>query len=186
MTSVRLLCAFLLSASSLVGAQDQPPLPITIDHLCPFECCRFGAWTAGASVRAYAERDLKGATAFRIERGAVVTALDGLVIVAKAGIMRVNKTTQFDEFTAEAGAIVYVLRATGEGSAKVWFRGRVHNAEAYAETVHSGNDAYPWDIVSLPQSTWWVRVRNSRGEIGWLADPNGFEGMDGCLVRPQS
>ena len=165
-----------------VATQSAPPLPMTIPNICPFECCRFGAWTSSAQVQARTSRSAKAPVAFTIGRGEKVTALDGLVVVSKAGVMRVTRTFKFDEFTAPAGAVIYVLRSTGEGYAKVWYEGRLFNSEAYAESVHAGNDTYPWNIESLPESVWWVRVKNTRGQIGWLRDPSAFEGMDGCFI----
>jgi hypothetical protein len=155
---------------------------MTIQNICPFECCRFGAWTSSGRVQARTSHSATAPVVFTISRGEKVAALDGLVVVTKAGVMRVNKTSKFDEFTAPAGAVIHLLRSTGEGYAKVWYEGKLRNAEVYAETVHSGNNDYPWDIVSLPESVWWVRVRNARGQIGWLRDPSAFEGMDACFV----
>jgi hypothetical protein len=168
-----------LAALSL---QVVPPLPMTIQKMCPFECCRFGAWTSSSRVQARASRSATASVAFTIAGGEVVTALDGLVVVTKAGVMRMNKAFKFDDFTAPPGAVIYLLRGSGEGYAEVWYEGRLHSAEVYAETIHRGNDSYPWDIASLPKSVWWVRVKNRRGQVGWLRDPSAFEGMDGCFV----
>jgi hypothetical protein len=159
---------------------DAPKLPFTDSGACPFECCQYGEWTATSSQRAYKTASKESGLAFTIQPDEKVDALTGLVITRKAGVVIIRKQTKFYDITVPAGAKLYVLHRSGEGVALFWYKGATHSGELYAESVHKGNAQYPWDVLSMPQTEWWVRVRNQSGATGWLRDPQGFRGMDAC------
>jgi len=106
--------------------------------------------------------------------------LTGLVITRKLGIVIVRKQTRFYNLTVPAGAKLYVLHLSGEGGALFWYKGAAHSAELYAGSVHKGDETYPWDVLSIPQTEWWVKVRNLHGVAGWILNPREFRGMDAC------
>src|SRR5262249_44884864 len=66
------------------------------------------------------------------------------------------------------------IRSTmgGEGNTLFWFNGKAHWAELYAHSVHKGTDGYPWDVLSIPQTEWWVKVRTQSGALGWISAPD--------------
>ena len=177
-TFLSILLAFALGS---VRNADEPKLPFTDPGACPFECCNsYGEWTARLTQRAYKSSSTDSGPAFRIRPGETVYALTGLIITRKAGVVIVTKRTRFYDVTVPAGTKLYVLNIEGEGVSLFWYKGAAHRGELYAETVHKGNEAYPFDVLSLPQTEWWVRVRNLHGYAGWILNPRGFRGMDSC------
>ncbi|HEV2245268.1 MAG TPA: hypothetical protein VGW37_01330 [Terriglobia bacterium] len=179
-----MLAAYLSFFVALAFGQTQnagaPKLPFTDPGACPFECCQYGEWTATSSQRVFKSTSRDSGLAFTIRPGEKVHALTGLVITRKAGIVIVRKQTTFGDITVPAGGKLLVLHRSGEGEALFWYKGATHSAELDADDVHKGSAQYPWDVLSLPQTEWWVKVRNQRGATGWLLDPQGFRGMDAC------
>ena len=171
------LSLLLIQASSPIGP---PKLPFVDKGACPFECCQYGRWTAERRAVAFKSQSTQSGQAFAVERGQTITAVTGEVITRRAGIVRVIKPTTLDGERVPAGAVLYLLHSGGEGSALYWYNGRTHWAELYAETVHRGSAAFPWDVLSLPSTQWWVKIRNERGATGWLLNPQVFDGMDRC------
>jgi hypothetical protein len=157
-----------------------PKLPFIDPGVCPFECCQFGEWTARSSYRAHASSSAGASVAFAVHPGEKIQALTGIVITRKAGIVIVRKQTRFYDITVPADAKLYVLHPSGEGVALFWYNGATHSGELEAETVHKGNANRPWDVLSVPETEWWVKVKNQHGAIGWLLNPRGFRGMDAC------
>jgi hypothetical protein len=157
-----------------------PKLPFTDPGVCPFECCQYGEWTARSSYRVHTTSHLGASVAFAIHPGEKVQALTGVVITRRAGIVIVRKQTTFGDVTVPAGEKLFVLHRLGEGVAFFWYKGATHSAELYADDVHRGSAQYPWDVVSVPETEWWVKTKNQRGATGWLLNPRGFGGMDAC------
>lgn len=172
-----LLVALALGQAQNAGA---PKLPFTDPGACPFECCQYGEWTASVSQQAYKSSSRKSGLAFTIRSGEKVSALTGLVITRKAGLAIVRKQTSFEDITVPAGAKLFLLHRVGEGVDLFWYKGAAHSAELYVDQVRKANDQYPWDVISVPKTEWWVKVKNSRGVMGWLLEPKGFRGMDAC------
>jgi hypothetical protein len=160
--------------------QDMPPMPYTDVGACPFECCHYGVWTASKPAIARQTYESKSAIAFRIKASEKVTALMGIVITRKPGTVRMLKEHKFDKFTVPAGTLLYTLHNGGEGTALFWFKGAAHWGELNAYSVHKGTDGYPWDVLSIPLTEWWVKVRTQSGAIGWILAPQDFQGMDSC------
>ena len=172
-----IIFALALGTSQSAGA---PKLPFTDPGACPFECCQYGEWTATSTARAYKSASRDSGLAFTIRPGEKVHALTGVVITRKAGMVIVRKQTNFGDVTVPAGEKLYVLHRVGEGEALFWYKGATHSAELYADEVHKGSAQYPWDVLSVPQTEWWVKVRYQRGATGWILDPQEFRGMDAC------
>jgi hypothetical protein len=91
------------------------------------------------------------------------------------------------EFSLEPGEVVYILDYYYGGDARVWCRGRL--IEIFDVTWVTFLDGA--GCASSPsctgkeeiaiESTWWVRVRNRRGSIGWLKNPAGRFAGSSCL-----
>jgi hypothetical protein len=66
------------------------------------------------------------------------------------------------------GDTFYVLHYDAEGYWKVWF----HNKITY---VHQS-------IMDVPQpkAEWWVKIKDSKGKIGWALSHGNFEHQDSC------
>ena len=172
MTLTHYLMSIFLGLSVTV---ETPPMPYRDVGACPFECCHYGPWTAGKPATARKTEDSKSPVAFQIKVGEKVTAVTGVVITRKPGTVRMQKAFKTDKFTLPAGALVYTLHYGGEGSTLIWFEGKVSWAELTADN--------PWDVLSIPDTEWWVEVRTHSGAIGWILQPQDFEGMDSCGTR---
>ncbi len=187
-TSLLLLSVGSLRPQSQFHAQ--PRLPFTDDGACPFEGCKYGEWTAGARVVARRDANTSSPVIFKIQPGEKISALTGKVITRQFGIIKMIKPVVFDEVDTHTvpyishkvevprGAVLYLLHEEGEGYCLYWYKGSAHHQELYAESVHKGTDDYPWDVVSLPKTEWWVNVKNRNGRTGWILNPRYFRGMD--------
>lgn len=176
-TYLSVLIALVLAPGQNAGA---PKLPFVDPGACPFECCQYGEWTASVSQRAYKSSTKESGLAFTIRPGEKLDALTGVVITRKAGIVIVRKETKFYDVTLPAGAKLFVLHSEGEGSYLFWYKGATHSGELNVESVHEGDAQSLWDVLSLPQTEWWVKVKKQRGAPGWIMSPRGFRGMDAC------
>ena len=96
----------------------------------------------------------------------------GVVITTQPGQARALKAAVIGGLRVRAGEIVYLLTNLGEGSSKVWCKGKLGEAEVYDITL--------FKILKEPQAVWWVKVKNSKGQIGWTDQTKHFNGMDSC------
>ena len=158
--------------------RGQPRLPFTDDGACPFEGCQYAEWTAKARAVARRDANISSPVIFAIKSGEKITALNGKVVTRQFGIVRVLKRVVFDGSDVPAGAVLYVLHGDGEGSFLYWYNGATHHEGLYAESVHKGDADFPWDVISLPKTEWWVNVKNHDGQTGWILNPFNFLGID--------
>ena len=168
----------------------QPRLPFTDEGACPFEGCHYAAWIAKTATVARRDANTSSPAVFTIQSGEKITALKGKVITLQFGIIKTLKPVVFDEvetrtvpFTSHkidipAGAVLYLLHEEGVCYCLYWYDGATHRQDLYAETVHRGNADFPWDVVSLPKTEWWVNVKNHDGQTGWILNPFDFRGID--------
>jgi hypothetical protein len=104
---------------------------------------------------------------FVVEPGEVVTALTGDVWTMVAGLAKYNNDPE----------PVYLLVSEGEGLVRTMVRGSVATIDIAAfkqldipGAGYSGcvrNNTCIGEIFSYPKNTWWVQIRNSKGQIGW-------------------
>jgi hypothetical protein len=191
--AVALLCCT-LTAGAVTAAQEsrrlRPPRMYTEFGACPSECCMFRRWGVRADTVLYKGRSTRSPVAARARKGERVTGLTGVVVTVKPGIVRVKKemTLGLDgrKVKARPGDVLYLLYYQGEGIYKFWLRGRV-----YAEEMpyQPRMDQLPEDeararelieFVSEPETVWWVKVRNRRGQVGWTPRNEHFDDIDGC------
>lgn len=164
---------FLLVVMVGVGrAQDGPPMPFVDKGACPFECCTYRQWTAKQPTAILSAMKANASVAFRVGKGEHVRGMTGVVITERAGIAEVLKSTTQDKVRLTRGDRVFLLTNLGEGFKKAWFKKRFFQAEPY--------DTATFKIVREPKSVWWVKIRNSKGEIGWSRQPEHFGHMDQC------
>ncbi len=110
--------------------------------------------------------------AFRLKKGEKVRGVTGSVITTRAGVVRVLKNTKLDKVSLKRGDNLYLLTYLGEGFSKIWYKGRVFQGDP--------NDQQLFKEIRKPIDIWWVKVRNSRGQIGWSREPDNFGNKDRC------
>ena len=153
-------------------AQSRPPTPYYDRGACPFECCTYRQWTVDKATTVRASMRDSSAVAFRLRKGEKVRGLTGVVITTQAGIANVVKPVEDSTWRIPAGERVYLLTNQGEGYVKVWYKGRIFSDEVLNTEL--------FRIEQQPRSVWWVKVRNSRGKVGWSRQPENFGNMDEC------
>ncbi|MBK7392881.1 MAG: hypothetical protein IPI64_06200 [Chloracidobacterium sp.] len=159
-------------ASIAEGQTSRPPMPFVDKGACPFECCTYRDWTVEKATTIRSAMRDGSSIAFRLKKGERVRGLTGSVITSQAGEVRVLKRTKIGRFTARPGDTLYLLTYVGEGFHRVWYKGKITEEETYDKTI--------FRQIREPKAVWWVKVRNSRGQIGWSREPDNFGNKDQC------
>lgn len=110
--------------------------------------------------------------AFHLRKGERVRGLTGVVVTTRPGIATVVQAVEDSTWRIAAGERVYLLTNEGEGYMRMWYKGRIFSDEAL--------DPSKFKIEREPDAVWWVKVRNSRGKIGWSRQPENFGKKDQC------
>ena len=166
------LIIFVSGVAAVSGQNSRPPIPFVDKGACPFECCTYREWTVDkATITRSAMRD-GSSVAFRLKKGEKVKGLTGSVITSQPGEVRVLKRTKIGKLTAQPGDTLYPLTYVGEGFHRVWYKGKITEEETWDKTI--------FRQIRQPKSVWWVKVRNSRGQIGWSREPDNFGNKDRC------
>ncbi|MBX7053451.1 MAG: hypothetical protein K1X36_00715 [Pyrinomonadaceae bacterium] len=153
-------------------SKSKPTIPFVDKGACPFECCTYREWTVDKATAVRSAMRDSSPIAFRLKQGERVKGVTGVVVTSRPGEVRVLKRTKIGRFTANKGDTLYLLTYIGEGFHKVWYRGNMTEEETY--------DPAKFREISQPISEWWVKVRNSRGQIGWSREPDNFGNKDQC------
>ena len=181
--------SLLLSAPVSSGQNLRPPSQYHDYGACPFECCTYRRWVVIANTVFYRQRSTTSGVAFRVKKGDHVIGLTGVVITLKPGKAVVKKSTTIGinkrKTQVKPGDVLYLLHYMGEGVYKIWFRGRIY--EDQMPTAPDLITKIPIDtrekylkVLSEPEYVWWVKVRNSRGQIGWSKEDENLDDMDSC------
>jgi len=179
-----------------------PMLPFVDHGACPFEGCVYRDWTAKARVVMYETWDGRAPVreVFATKPGETVTAMTGLVIVTSAGRAHIRHqlavptlmSQQFPKqqppamMSISPGTVVYLLTGHGEGRYTAWVNGMLVDFEivnleqpktpgaGYSGCVRT--QTCDGEVLEYPRFTWWVRIRNGIGQIGWTNQANDFDG----------
>jgi hypothetical protein len=163
-----------LFCCSLTFAQKKsgPPVPFVDRGACPFECCTYRGWSANKSTLVRKAMTDASPVAFRLARGEKVVGVTGVVITTQPGILRALKPGTLGNTKIRRGDEFFLLTNLGEGFSKVWYKGRVIEAEPYDESA--------FKVIRQRKSVWWVKIRDRRGRIGWSREPDNFDNKDQC------
>lgn len=182
--SALVAAAWLASAAASTAQSIQPPLPYLDQGACPFECCTYRSWTAERSTTVLSERRRGARKAFDLEPGEKVAALTGLVETTAAGVVRVHEAVTVGDtghrVELRPGDEVFMLHYQGEGFGLFWFRGKTFTDQFWGSELGFVNGRRIFEILALPEVTWWVQIRNAKGETGWSEHPEDYDGADQC------
>jgi hypothetical protein len=165
----------------------EPPVPYEDWGACPFEGCVYREWTARLAVRVHRDRFERSPVAFSVRRGEKVTALTGVVVTTTPGEVQfrraVDLATPGATVHVEPGETLYLLTYRGEGHTVAWFKGQIYDpldgsVAFFNASCADAPGTCAGDIVVEPKRVWWVQLKNSRGQIGWSAEPDTFDGRD--------
>jgi len=92
----------------------------------------------------------------------------GTVITLRPGYAEALTRVQTEGGRLEPGDIVYLLHYMGEGSWMIWFQGKI-DGKGMTEN---------FEILHYPETVWWVKIRNTKGQIGWSNQTENFGNMD--------
>lgn len=166
------MLSILAGISAAFGQNSRPRIPFVDKGACPFECCTYRDWTVDKPTKVRSAMSDCAPVAFSLKAGERVKGLTGVVVTTQPGEVRVLKRTKIGRYTANPGDTLYLLTYIGEGFHKVWFKGQITEEETYDESI--------FKQVSEEKSVWWVKVRNSKGQIGWSREPDNFGNKDQC------
>ena len=188
------LVQLLYFVTSICWAQDSPPIPYIDNGACPFECCIYRQWQAKEPGVAYVDPSVGTGQAFSISATEWVTAETGFVATKEFGITRILKpirlgypedsegTDQKPELELKPGELLYILHPAGEGYDVFWYHGKVYSDQITLDENNGPMDRSDLSIesVSRPVTEWWVRIKNSKGQVGWIQIPPYFDNADAC------
>jgi hypothetical protein len=186
---MRIVFPSVLLATSIHGQPSRPPANYRDNGACPFECCTYRRWSVDADTVIYKDQSEKSGVAFRVRKGEHVVGLTGVVITLKPGKAIVRKATTIGQdrrkIRVKPGDVLYLLHYMGEGFYKIWFNGRIYENEMPTAPDEigkppAGRKQESIEAQSEPDTVWWVKVRNSRNQIGWSKQNDHFGNMDAC------
>ncbi len=172
----------LLAVLSVQAAE--PPASYVDAGVCPFECCTYGSWTAIQDVTVFDQVE-DGKPVAKVHPEQPVHALTGDVHIRRPGVVEVRREHESAETGRRylPGDKLYVYTYQGEGYYKVWFEQAWLSEEIPFLAGWAGceeDDSCWGEVLSTPESRWWVRVRLESGLEGWVDDADGFFGKDAC------
>ena len=192
------MLAPLPGGQQLADVAAPPRMPFVDRGACPFECCMYGDWSATAPTVVYDSLNWHlpspqpGRVAFAVTAGEIVTAMTGVVVTTKPGVVRIgsavtvmHRSLRFplapeERVSLKPGDVLYLLTYHGEGEYTAWFNGRLLDA---VDTLPlQGATGWPGKGVlnEAPVAQWWVQVRNEKGQTGWTNQPEAFGNKDAC------
>jgi hypothetical protein len=179
--------AFLLAslAFSAVGPTPSgPPMPYLDRGACPFECCTYQDWTATQVTAVLKERRSTSAVLFALKAGDKAHAVTGVVVTTVPGIIKIHEAITVGEKGHEIrlrpGDRVYMLHYQGEGFGLFWFNGSPFSDQFWSDDLGMVPGTSAFEVIQLPRTIWWIKIRNSLGQTGWTQHPEHYDGADGC------
>jgi len=161
-----------------------PPMPWIQEGVCPKGHCNFGQWTACSTIVATRDKRSNSPAVFTLRRGEEFTALTSDVHVTKPGqvVFRSTLSTALEK-QDRAGLVLtfiqftpadtlYPLLQVGERQTVWWFGGVVDTGADFWRpdpAVYRPHELAASKLIQSPTTTWWIRIRNSRGQEAWVA-----------------
>jgi len=130
---------------------------------------------------------------FRLKPGDPVTGLTGVVVTLKPGKAVIDRPVTLDcgseNLEAKPHEVLSLLHYEGEGNFKFKFHGRICIDEIPWPVKREKEFGVLGDLreiktylhtETVPETIWWVLVKNSDGKVGWTNEHGHFEHMDAC------
>jgi hypothetical protein len=165
--------AIILSLAGFAAFADGAPPKIYIDkNVCPFECCHYGDWKVIKNSKVFKDPESKIGLG-EIKKGETVATISGDVHSVP---YEVTVTDGEVGKGPQKGDKIYLLTPLGEGSWRVWEKGKV------TEWDSSLTDFDKRSAKTPRQSSWWIQVKMKNGTTGWVKEDGQFDGadMDSC------
>ncbi len=161
---------------------SHPPIPYEDHGACPFECCAYRSWIANASTLILKDRKKGSPVAFQVDEYEQVQGVTGVVVTLKLGRAEVFKQTELGakKLKVKPGDVIYILNYIGIGQWKFWFKGKVDSDEIADVNDSASDSELDMRIRIRPEVAWWVKIKNSRGQVGWSDQADHFDNMNAC------
>ena len=162
--------------------QPVPKLPFFDWNACPFEGCVYRNWTAESAVDVFDTWKPNRTRIATISAKAVVTAVSGVVITNKPGVIRMDKDRPEDNL--QRGDTIFTYTYIGEGFSIVWFKGRLYREydisfAKWPDGSGCGGTHCAATYVDLGKKVWWAKVKTKSGIVGWVdMTKSEFSGVD--------
>lgn len=177
----------LLAQESAGISTPEPALPYVDKGACPFEGCRYGAWTARKDMPVYDTWQEGRKQAGTVAKGNKVTALGGIVVTFKPGVIHMDR--DLPEKNLRRGDTILTYTYLGEGVSKAWVNGRFYEALDISFTkwpngMGCGGAHCAATYLDLGTKEWWAELKLPTGATVWVAMDNAsmgnaeFDGMD--------
>lgn len=190
-TAVLLILVFSSSACALQTREiaiKSPHLPFEDVGACPFEGCVYREWIATRNTDIYKKRNVSSLVLFHVKEGEWINALDGVVVTRQPGIVLLRKAVELTTISnlkiviAQPGDQLYLLTYFGEGFWKAWYKNQmveVLDGTFFMELDGCRNNPdCTGEIVSKWDYVWWIKIKNSRGQVGWTNQDGHFNNKD--------
>lgn len=165
------LSLLLCSPLSLAVPYSFRPTSFEDHGVCPLDCCRYTEWTVNQNTSIRKTRSHKAAVVFTAKKSDQVKALTGVVLISKPGQARLLKSLVLNGESVDKGEVIHLLTPLGKDSYKIWYRGK---------RVRDFDRMQDLEIITPPQSIWWVKIQNNQGQTGWSNQPEHFDNKAVC------
>lgn len=150
----------------------QAPRFVVAEHSCPGEAgCIFTSWKVTKPAQIYERPDPDNPVpTFRVSAGETVEGVTAQILSKKPGRIRVINSTvsranEETDFSVRAGDELPVYYYLGEGCWRAWYKGSLRDLCVNAT------------VLSEPEISWWVKIKDSLGRQGWSNTPGSFCGV---------
>ena len=176
------LLSLIYSALTNAEVTLHPPAQMVDKEACPFECCTYyREWTVEEDTELLSTYKSQGEVIAKLKKGSRVNAITGIVNTTMPGLIKV--LYDFQNQLYRKGDLIYVYTYTGEGYYKVWFKQDIHQMEIsfLAGWARCEVDNTCWGkVITEPKSTWWIKIEDNEGNIGWTNKSDHFGNNDAC------
>jgi len=176
------VAAYFIFLSMNAYSKGQPPATFIDKGACPFECCTYREWKTEKTTTAYAQPNKRSKQIGKFVAGTKVVALAGEVHAVPSRFIVKKPHEKY-----KPGDILWVYTYYGEGSFKVWFKGKMSEESLGFSPYDSSNgkrceiSEECWgELDKELQTTWWVKIKSADGWVGWTNQGGNFSGADQC------
>ncbi len=80
------------------------------------------------------------------------------------------------------GEKIYTLHYLGEGNDLFWYKGNTYSDKCNVFENAFGDVPFSSDVrvEARPETSWWVKFKDSKGNVGWSEVNEHFDHMDAC------
>jgi hypothetical protein len=176
--AARVAVVLLLALTNETSAQEAkgtstpaPVLPYYAKNKCPFEGCVYREWTALKDMPVYDTWSEARHRTGSLTKGEKVTALGGLVITYRPGVIHVDR--DIPEAGLKSGDSILTYTYIGEGFSQLWINGRFYEEfdisfTKWPDGSGCGGARCAATYVDLGKKTWWAELKLKSGATAWV------------------